>query len=160
MATMVGTQKEIGKLLNSLLELDYDAVEAYKVAIEKLEDANDKAQLRLFMGDHERHVADLRALIATTGEKAAEGADLKAILTKGKVVLGSIVGDRAILMAMKSNEDDTNIAYERASKRDDIPPGVRQVLTRNLSDERRHRAYIEQRLAVTKGQSDAATHHR
>ena len=39
---------------------------------------------------------------------------MKAILTQGKVVLADMFGDSAILKAMKTNEDDTVTAYDRA----------------------------------------------
>jgi uncharacterized protein (TIGR02284 family) len=145
---MVGTQKDLAKLLNALIELDLDAIEAYRVAVEKLENATDKAQLGSFMADHERHVIELRPLVESLGEKAADRADVKAVLTKGKVAIGGLFGDRAVLLAMKTNEDDTNTAYERAVNRDDLPAHIRDVLVRNLGDERRHRAYIEGRLSA------------
>ncbi len=147
MATMVGTQKELGKLLNALIELDFDAVEAYKAAIERLSDPMDKGQLGSFMADHQRHVTDLQPLVVELGEKPAQKPDFKQILTKGKVVIAGLAGDRMVLLAMKSNEDDTNSAYERAVNRADVPQHIREVLMRNLSDERRHREYIERRLA-------------
>lgn len=156
MATMVGTQKNLAKLLNALIELDFDAIEAYRAAIDKLENAGDKSQLQSFMADHQRHITDLQPLVVGLGEKPAEKADAKAVLAKGKVVLAGIVGDHAILMAMKSNEDDTNTAYERACARDDLPADIRGVLVRNLGDERRHRAYIESRL----GKGEHAPAHR
>jgi uncharacterized protein (TIGR02284 family) len=146
MATMVGTQKDIADLLNSLIELDFDAVEAYEAAIERLDDENDKAKLSEFKGDHERHVRDLQPLVEELGEKAAQKADVKHVLTKGKVVLASLAGDRMIMLAMKTNEDDTNTAYERAVGRTDIPSHIHSVLERNRDDERRHREYIEGRL--------------
>lgn len=153
MATLVGTQKELSALLNQLIELDFDAVEAYKAATERIEAANDRAQLEFFMGDHERHTRELTALVQQMGEKPATQADIKQVLTKGKVVIAGLISDRAILMAMKTNEDDTNTAYERAVKRNDLPVAVRTVLERNLADERRHRAWIEARL----GQQQHAT---
>lgn len=148
MATMVGREKDLLKLLNDLIELDLDAVEAYRIAIDKLESVADKAQLGLFMNDHQRHVRELQQLVIAMGANPASSADAKAVLTKGKVALGSLFGDRAILMAMKTNEDDTNTAYERASARDDLPIHIRQVIVRNLGDEHRHRIYIENRLAT------------
>ena len=160
MATMVGSQQELAKLLNSLIELDFDAIEAYKVAVDKLSDVNDKAELRSFMGDHQRHVEDLKPLVSRTGEKPSDGTNIKVVLTKGKVVLASIMGDRAILSAMKSNEDEANATYERATKRNDLPADVRVVVTKNLSDERRHRAYMEQRLAATSSKKDVSAHPR
>src|SRR5207253_1968321 len=99
-------------------------------------------------GDHERHTRDLRPLVERMGEKPSDRPDVKSILTKGKVVLAALVGDRPILQAMKTNEDDTNTAYERAAARSDLTPDVRDVIMRNLADERRHRAYIEQRLSL------------
>lgn len=149
MATMVGTQRELSTLLNALIELDLDAIEAYRVAVERLSDANDKAQLASFMADHERHVREVRPLVEQMGAKPADSPDIKSVLTRGKVQIGSLFGDRAILRAMKTNEDDTNRAYERATARQDLPAVIREVLQRNLSDERRHREYIEGRLRAT-----------
>lgn len=147
MATMVGKQKDVANLLNSLIELDLDAVVAYEAAIDRLDDEGDKAQLTEFMHDHERHVRELQPLVTELGEEPARKPDIKRVLTKGKVVLAAIIGDRLILLAMKTNEDDTNLAYERAVSRDDVPVHMREVLVRNRDDERRHREYIEQRLA-------------
>jgi hypothetical protein len=47
---------------------------------------------------------------------------------------------------MKSNEDDTNTAYERAADNAVLTADARPVIERNLSDERRHRAWIVQRI--------------
>jgi len=152
MATMVGNQKDLAKLLNSLIELDFDAISAYRAAIEKLDSAEDKGALRGFMADHERHTVDLRAFVMRFGEKPAEGADVKVVLTKGKVVIASLLGDRAILEAMKTNEDETNRAYERATARTDLPDDLRAILNKNLADERRHREYILQRLGSIEAQ--------
>ncbi|MBX3212590.1 MAG: DUF2383 domain-containing protein [Labilithrix sp.] len=146
MATMVGTQKDLAHLLNSLIALDYDAIDAYEAAIDRIDDDGDKAQLEEFKGDHERHVCTLHPLVVELGGKPVEKADIKRVLTKGKVVLASLVGDRMILLAMKMNENDTNLAYDRAVQRTDLPAHVREVLVKNRDDERRHLAYILGRL--------------
>jgi uncharacterized protein (TIGR02284 family) len=148
MATMIGNYKQLAKLLNSLIELDYDAIAAYRTAIDKLDNADDKSALRGFMADHERHIVDLRPFVERFGEKAAEGTNALVILTKGKVVIAGLMGDRAILEAMKSNEDETNRRYEKATARTDLPAELMGVLQKNLSDERRHRAYMVQRLGA------------
>jgi len=148
MATMIGNYKEIARLLNSLIELDYDAIAAYRAAIVKLDNAEDKAVLRGFMADHERHIVDLRPFVERFGEKAAAGTNAMVILTKGMVVIAGLMGDRAILEAMKTNEDQTNRRYEKATSRTDLPTELMEVLQKNLSDERRHRAYIVQRLGT------------
>lgn len=48
---------------------------------------------------------------------------------------------------MKSNEDDTNTAYNRADRHGGKTPAAAEFLARNLEDERRHRAWIEEALA-------------
>lgn len=155
MATLVGTQKKLVDAIEALVELDYDAIEAYKAAIARLDDAEDKKQLRSFLADHERHVTELGPIVAQLGGVAAKGPDLKKWLTKGKVVIMGLAGSNAVLLAMKSNEDDTNTAYERVVGRGDLTPTIRAVCEKNLADERRHRAWIESRLAVKRA---AAAH--
>jgi hypothetical protein len=43
--------------------------------------------------------------------------------------------------------NDTNIAYEQAAARTDVSRQIRTLRQRNLGDERRHWASIEERLA-------------
>jgi uncharacterized protein (TIGR02284 family) len=147
MVTTVGTERELLDVLHNLIALDFDAIEAYQAAIKRLDNATDQAQLRQFMGDHQRHTRELGEIVRELGDTPTMQADIKSVLTQGKVVLGNLMGDSGILKAMKTNEDDTNTAYERAVAREDLTPHVRQVLQRNLADERRHRAWIEARLA-------------
>jgi uncharacterized protein (TIGR02284 family) len=151
MATMTGKEQDVMKLLVNLIELDYDAIEAYEAAIERLEDATSRSKLSEFMADHERHTVNLGTLVGEMGGTPPNKGDIKRVLTKGKVVLGNIAGDRGILAAMKMNEDDTNKAYERAAARQDLPGNVLAVVTRNLTDERRHRAWIVERLEQLEG---------
>ena len=148
MATMIGNYKELAKLLNSLIELDYDAIAAYRTAIDKLDNADDKAVFRGFMADHERHIIDLRPFVERFGEKSAQGTNAMVILTKGMVVIAGLMGDRAILEAMRTNEDQTNRRYDKATSRGDLPAELMAVLLKNLSDERRHRTYILERLGT------------
>jgi uncharacterized protein (TIGR02284 family) len=155
MATMAGTQKDLVDLLNNLIELDYDAIEAYRAAIQRLGVSSDQDQLRQFMEDHRRHVDDLSRIVQDLGAQPSSGADFKQVLTKGKVMIGQISGDRGILEAMKSNEDDTNRAYERAVPQAGLPSNVRTILEGNLGDERRHRTWLEQRIAADQTQPTA-----
>jgi len=45
--------EDLIKKLNNLIELDYDAIAAYKAAIERLDDMQFKQQLAAFMEDHQ-----------------------------------------------------------------------------------------------------------
>jgi uncharacterized protein (TIGR02284 family) len=160
MATRVGTERDVWELLPDLVELDVDAVEAYGAAIKRLQDTESRSALTGFMQDHERHVREVGLKLKLIGGEPPIGPDIRGVLEQGRVVIAGLMGDRAILMAMKANEDDTNAAYERAAEREDLAPDLRAVeradlapelrelLLRNLGDERRHRAWIERRLSA------------
>lgn len=149
MAEMTTTPEQIIKHLNALIELDYDAIEAYEAAIARLSDPTEKTHLQTFMADHGRHVIDLSPLIADLGGQPATKGDFKKVLTKGKVVVAGLAGDRAVLEAMKSNEETTTRTYRKASSEPGLPTRIRAVLERNLGDEQRHLAWIEERLRST-----------
>lgn len=148
MATTIGTERDLLDALNNLIALDFDAIDAYEAAINRMENVTEKEQLRQFRNDHERHTRDLADIVRKLGGTPNTQGDMKSILTQGKVVLGNLMGDNGILKAMKTNEDDTNAAYEHALSRDDLTPPIQDVLQRNLNDERRHRSWIESRLAA------------
>jgi hypothetical protein len=89
-----------------------------------------------------RHVAELSDILSNMGRMPPKEADMKGILTKGKVVIAGLMGDEAILQAMRSNEADTKTAYERAVQFDGLPSTTLDVLQRGLDDERRHCQWI------------------
>lgn len=154
MSTSKNDERTVLDLLNSLISLDYDAIEAYKAAISRVDAITDRGRLASFLQDHERHVTELSAIVTASGGRPPTAGDLMQILTKGKVVIGGLMGDRIVLAAMKDNEDDTNTAYERALLHPDLPASTREVLQRNLIDERAHRVWLERRIAESEGLVD------
>lgn len=142
MVTLVGLETDFKEVVVDLIRLDFDAVEAYEEAIVRLSDESLRGPMREFMQDHIRHTRQLAPLAQRLGEEPPREAGAKSLLTQGKVVLADLFGDRAILMAMKTNEEDTNTAYERALNHEDLPSEARDLIRRNLEDERRHRAWI------------------
>ncbi|MDB4927533.1 MAG: uncharacterized protein JWM10_17 [Myxococcaceae bacterium] len=150
MATAVGTQSDLGDLLHQLIELDYDAIEAYRTALARFEDTGFRSQMSSFQQDHERHVHELSVLLRAMGREPPEGPDMKQYLTKGKVVIAGLLGDPAVLAAMITNEDDTNTAYERAAARVDLSTELRELVEHNLADERRHREWLREKLAASR----------
>lgn len=149
MATTTGTEASVTEMLHDLIELDHDASDAYATAIGRLTDPPSKARLQQFKADHDRHVRELGGALTALGAQPPTKGDLKSILSRGKVLLGSLAGDTAILRAMKDNEDDTNTAYERATTRSDLgmSPELELLLSNNLGDERVHRDWIEARIS-------------
>jgi uncharacterized protein (TIGR02284 family) len=133
-------------VLNRLIALDFDAAEAYRAAARRLDDPESRDAMRAFRKDHLRHTRTLGRHVRLLGGKPAKGPDLLRAMTKGLVVLAGIAGDRAVLRAMKVNEDQTNKAYEKARGLAGASAKLRAQIERNLRDERRHRAWIVARL--------------
>jgi uncharacterized protein (TIGR02284 family) len=146
MATLVGIRGDVKTILFELIELDYDAAAAYGAAIARMKDGEAKAALAGFKADHERHVKEVGEQLQLMGGEPPKGPDVRGVLTEGMVVVAGLIGDRAILRAMKANEDDSNKAYERAAARQDMNAELLALMKRSLEDERRHRAWIVERL--------------
>ncbi|AAY62139.1 hypothetical protein RFEPED_1080 [Rickettsia felis str. Pedreira] len=146
MTTLVGTQNNFADAIKELIELDYDAIEAYKTAINRITNEDYKKQLDAFKTDHERHVKELNKLLSKHNEKTIKGPSSKQWLTKGKVILADLVDDKAILYAMHTNEEDTNTAYERLNEHSNKWHDASKTLKQGLLDEQKHKKWIEKQL--------------
>jgi rubrerythrin len=149
MVTMVGTEATLPELVRSLQLLEHDAIAAYEQTISRLENESYRQQIAAFKADHDRHLEGLRALAATMGADTPAEGDMKQLLTTGKVALASIMGDAATLLAMKTNEDDTVTAYERATRHEAASPEAKRLFETALQDELRHRAWMETTASAT-----------
>ena len=143
MVTTVGTENVIEDLVQNLLLLEHDAIAAYDSTIQKLENPSHKQQISAFREDHLRHVAELEKMASMLKVEAPRQGDMKQLLTTGKIALAGLMGDGEILKAMKTDEDDTVSAYERAAKHAEAKPESRRVFDSFAADERRHREYME-----------------
>lgn len=132
--------------LKDLVTLDYDAVEAYEAAINRLKNEEYKQMLEKFKKDHERHIEELPNFLIDINETPPSGPSAQSILTQGKVVLGNLFGDKTILRAMKSNEIDTNSAYTKINTYEETPDKLKKILEAGLQDEKRHLEWIEEKL--------------
>ena len=142
MVTTVGNETTMGDLVENLLLLEHDAIAAYEQTIARLENASWKQQVSAFKADHDRHVQELTALASRIGARVPQQGDMKQMLTTGKVALASMMGDKTILSAMRTNEEDTVTAYDRASRNQDATPEARQIFQRAHADELRHREWM------------------
>ncbi|MEA3182857.1 MAG: hypothetical protein QOI59_6380 [Gammaproteobacteria bacterium] len=147
MVTTVGNETELDELVEDLVKLDFAVIVAYDAAIERLSNVEYQRQMREFRNDHRDHTQVLGAWLREHDHTPPDGGGAKELLTKGKVVIAGLAGDKQVLQAMKTNEDDTNTAYERAIKHEEAADLV-TVFEKNLSDERRHRTWIEATIAT------------
>ncbi len=143
MVTMVGKEGSIEKLVKDLLYLEHDAIAAYDSCIERLDDQTLSAKISEFKQDHLQHVDVLNEMARELGIDAPVEGDMKQMLTTGKVALADLLGDKAVIKAMKTNEDDTVTAYDRASRHEDAIPKSKAFFTKAHEDEVRHRAWME-----------------
>lgn len=140
---MVGNEDTIQDLVTNLIYLEHDAIAAYDSCIERLDDKALSAKIAEFRQDHTSHLATLNEIARELSIDAPTEGDMKQILTKGKIVLADLMGDAAILKAMKTNEDDTVTAYQRASQHADAIPQSKAFFMKAHEDELRHRSWMD-----------------
>ena len=138
--------KEVVALLNRLIQLDHDAIEACKGAMDRVAQGDDRAQLGWMLSDHRRHADELAFVVRNLGGDPASHGDLRQVLSRGKVALGALAGERAVLEAVRSSEAEAVAAYAAAVSQPGVPVDVSAVLEKQLADERRHHAWLSARL--------------
>jgi uncharacterized protein (TIGR02284 family) len=147
-------QKRMVERLNDLIALDYDAVGAYEAAIDRIDVENLRMRLREFQNDHRRHIQDLSRSVLSMGGTPREKPDTKGFLLKGFTAITSMMGNEAALKAMQGNEKLTNRTYEKALQ-ENWTEDVRGIIERNLKDEQRHLAFIEEALRTRSWEQSA-----
>jgi rubrerythrin len=155
--TTQGTQHEPSTAevldgLNDLLKLNHDAVAAYDIAIERLEDPDHASQISGFRADHQRHIAELNDQITRRGGTPENRPHRTAPLKEGLQKVGSLGGDRGTLIAWRINELQVRTKYDSyASKAGTWPDDLKPMIDRQALDEERHYQWVVdllQRLGI------------
>lgn len=134
---------EILEGLNDLLQLDHDAIGAYRIAIEKLENRDWAMQISGYLTDHERHVRELNEAIVGLGGTPMNEPHTTGPFKQALQSLGAVGGDRGLLMAWRTNELQVRSKYDRyASKAVFWPDRVKALIDRNALDEERHYRWV------------------
>jgi rubrerythrin len=123
--------------LNDLLQLDYDAVAAYTLALNALDDPDYQEAVRRFKSDHERHIDELTALIHSYGGMPMPMPHISGVFKLAVQGVGGAGGDAAVILAFKSNEVQSRDKYRRSASRQH-PADVQNALIRAARDEQRH----------------------
>src|SRR5690606_20084718 len=97
--------------LNDLLQLGHDAIGAYEIAIEKLDDRDHADQIAGFKRDHERHVRDLNEMIRSLGGTPVNEPHATGPLKQAMQSLGALGGDKGVLIAWRANELQVRAKY-------------------------------------------------
>ena len=141
-------RKEVIELLNDLIQLDVDAVEAYGQVIRHLEYDDIAKRLIDFQDDHKKHIMTLSAMVQRLDGKPVKASpDFKGYLMEGFTAIMSISGSIGAIEAMKANEVLTNRKYRQAAACD-LPEEVMELVKSNLSQEQWHLRYVEEVLST------------
>ena len=140
----LSTEKVIEEC-NDLIRFDHDAIGAYDEAIDEIKESDIVEQLKVFRGDHQRHVTDLSQIVRRLGGTPPEHPGVRGVIRKSMTKIAGLVGTEACLKAMRSNEEVLNKQYAQRTNQQ-FPADVLQVIERNYQDEQRHLRYVEQAL--------------
>ena len=136
---MTTTSRSVGLVseLNDLLQLDYDAVAGYTIALNALDDLGYQDAVRTFKADHERHIDELIALIKSHGGVPVPIPHVTGEFKRAAQEVGPAGSDAEIIEAIKANEVQSRDVYRRAASKQH-PTDVQGVLIRCARDEQRH----------------------
>lgn len=135
--------------LNDLLQLDHDAVGAYDVALENVQDGDHALRIEAFRQDHERHIRDLNDVILALGGVPTNEPHAAAPIRQTLEELVASVGDEALLTVWRRNEQRITGRYtEYAREAVFWPPAAKRVIDQNALDEEKHLRWVEGVLGV------------
>jgi rubrerythrin/ElaB/YqjD/DUF883 family membrane-anchored ribosome-binding protein len=138
---------EILEGLNDLLQLDHDAVGAYEIAMEKLNDRDHADMIAGFRRDHERHIRELNELIAELGGTPRNQPHATGPFKLALQSLGGLAGDRGTLMAFRTNELQVRAKYDSyAARANAWPTHIKRIVDACALDEERHYRWVSEVL--------------
>jgi hypothetical protein len=146
--TTESNQKVI-TFFNNLLGFEQVAIGGYDTAIDgfKNEYPAISEKLAEFRKDHERHVSELRAIVARAGGAPRSLPAVDVVFKKPMMELRKLIGGSKLMYGMVQNEESAVTQYDWAIN-EAIQMGLSQdhidVLKRALDDEKRHFTYVEQ----------------
>jgi uncharacterized protein (TIGR02284 family) len=118
------TRQEMIDGLNSLIQLDIDAVSAYDQTIKNIDDPVIRSRMTEFRGDDQNHVSDLSSIVQKMGGTAPDPSpDFKGFLIQGFTAIHSATGTDGALT-----------------------PEAKTLVEKNFSDEKIHLEYIQSNL--------------
>jgi hypothetical protein len=132
--------------LNDLLQLDYDAVAAYAIALSSLDDPGYQDAVRRFKVDHERHIDELTDLVRAYGGIPLALPHVSGVFKTAVQAVSAAGNDAAIITAFKANEVQSRDKYRRAASKQH-PPDVQGALIKAARDEQHHFSWAMRTLA-------------
>ncbi|MGA2400485.1 MAG: ferritin-like domain-containing protein [Syntrophobacteraceae bacterium] len=141
---MALTGAEMADRLNSLVQVDIDAVHAYRQVMPLMGPGRVKDQLIRFQQDHERHIDQLSAVVrALDSEPPVLVTDVEGLHIQGFAAIGGATKPQSATEAVRAVEELANRLY-RESCALDFTPNIKELVRRNYGEEQRHLRYLEE----------------
>lgn len=117
--------------VGGLIRDELAALEGYKQALEKLKGAK-ATELRRIENDHEKAAALLQEKLAERGIEPPTRSGARGSWTRFWESAASVLGDKALIKALKEGEEHDIAAYERVLDDDETPPDIRALIRKEL----------------------------
>lgn len=141
-------REELLRKLESLAQLDTDAVHVYSEALKGTEDHDVYEMFERFQGEHRYHAEQLTQAVVRLGGKEPElKVDMMGHLADWVTTLRSMRGTKGALHAIQTAEHYHTRHYGEAVSWDVDDVETATLLRRFYDDEKRHLAFVEERLA-------------
>ena len=143
MTYILHDDETVRTMVADLILLERDATAAYVRILDRLVDAKSREKVGHFLENRQRRLAELTRMSFALRSGAPGEAVARHYLPTGRIALGSLMSDGAILNAMSVGEDETVAAYERASAHPEASLKSRTMFERCLRDALQHRSWTE-----------------
>ena len=147
MPTTVAQAGPEAQVVQRAIALEYDCLAAYSEAAKLAEEPGLVSTLQQFVADCKRHISQWQDRLKGMASSEGKPSMITEPLNRGKVKIGGLIGDKAIMMAIKNNAADTCQAYEQVASRVELAPETKEISQAMLKDARRHRTWMEAYLA-------------
>ncbi|MFO8085939.1 MAG: ferritin-like domain-containing protein [Desulfobacterales bacterium] len=136
------------KKLKELAQADIDTVHTYNRVFDEISDEIVRSRLTEFRDNHINHIAAISEEIRNLGGEPPElTRDFKGYIIEAFAVLGTVVGMKSALKALKTAENITYRYYSQIIPKD-LPSPLKERLRKHFSDEKIHLEYIDNNLKV------------
>jgi rubrerythrin len=140
---------ELARRLTSLAQLDRDATGVYDEALKHVTDEDVRTAFTDFRDEHEHHITEISAALVRAGGPPLQlTVDTVGHLADWVTAVRSVGGQHGALQAMRTAETYHNKRYADAATWDVEDSALADALSRFYTEEQRHLAYVDAKLAV------------
>jgi hypothetical protein len=146
MVFMEESPERVVGLLNHLIQIDQDALEAYRNAATRLDEAEDRRDLQDLIRGTEDRLDRLCTWVNRLGGSTPSRRNFEAKLAGRMVAASAWLGDHAMLGSLLAVVDRAHEHYQRAVTHQGSPPDVMRLLQAGLDEQATHRDWLLRRL--------------